>query len=329
MLTKQKLPAPVIVDIFQKYDLGEIKKVEPLVTSGNIAYVIKSDSGKYLLRLSPFGPRWRSKEEIAAELELIDCLLTHNFPVPKPITMKNGKRIIFWKNHFGYLREFFEGEFKSNPTLKEIKKFGKLMGCFHNLVQNYETKNKKEHIWDLEETKKRFQQNKNIILKSNFKKKKEFVKRFDKEISLLNFPKDLPSGTVHEDLGKRHVLWQEDKITGLIDFDRYYHGRLVLDLGQACRGWCFVNGWTRWDKKNFQALIAGYQSKRKLTRIEKKYLVDSIKFGILERSLAFCLRFIGLTQDVEDQDFANRGLFNLVAIVEKNRKQIEKFLEIE
>lgn len=329
MLTKQKLPASVLVDIFQKYDLGKIKKFEPLLTSGNIAYVIKSDKGKYLLRLSPFGPRWRSKEEIAAELELIDRLRTHNFPVPKTITMKDGKRIIFWKNHFGYLKEFIGGEFKSNPTLKEIKRFGKLVGCFHKLVQNYKTKNKKEHIWGLEETKKHFQQNKNIILKSNFGKKKEFVKRFDKEISLLNFPKDLPSGTIHEDLGRRHIIWRKGKIVGILDFDRSYYGKLILDLGEACRGWCFIDNWKEWSNKNFQAFINGYQNERKLAEIEKKYFVDAIKFGILERSLSFCLRFIEDTRDPEDEKFAWHSISEkgLLGVVEKNRKTIENFLK--
>lgn len=328
MLTKQKLPKLVLTNILQKFDLGKIEKIEPLATSGNITYTIKSSKGRCLLRLSPFGPRWRSKEEITAELELIDYLLANNFPVAKPLVAKNGERIISWQNHFGYLREFVDGEFKPNPTLQEIKKFGKLIGWFHSLVQNYKTEHKREHIWDLEETKKHFQQAKKIILKSNFAKKEKFVKKFEKEISLLNFPKNLPQGTIHEDLGKRHILWQKGKIIGMVDFDRCYYGKLVLDLGEACRGWCFIDNWTRWSNRNFQALINEYQNKRKLTKLEKRYLVDAIKFGILERSLAFCQRFILDTHDVEDQTYANHSLFTLVKLVENNREKIEKFLKM-
>jgi len=66
-----------------------------------------------------------------------------------------------------------------------------------------------------------------------------FVIKFEKEISNLSFPKELPQGMIHEDLGKRHVLWQNNKISGILDFDRCYYGKLILDLGQAVRGWCF------------------------------------------------------------------------------------------
>ncbi len=330
MLTKQKLPLFALKNILKKFDLGKLKEIKPLATSGNITYIIKTNRNNYLLRLCPLGGRWRSKKEIAAELELVNYLLKNNFPLPKPILTKRGEQIISWKNHFGYLREFVNAEPKLNPKIKEVEKFGKLIGWFHNLVKNYKTKDERKHIWDLEKTKQSFKQDKGIILKSNFAQKEEFIKRFAEEIFLLNFPKNLPSGTIHEDLGKRHVLWQKDKIVGVVDFDRSYYGKLILDLGEACRGWCFVNNWKKWDNKNFQALITRYQSKRKLTKLEKKYLIDAIKFGILERALSFCLRFIEVTRDPEDEKFAwhsisERGLLGMVNV---NRKKIENLMKI-
>lgn len=330
MLTKQKIPPIVLKKIFEKFDFGVIKKVKPFATSGNISYIINTDKKNYLLRLSPLGFRWRSKQEIEAELEIINYLFINNFPVIQPLTAKNNKQIISWKNHFGYLREFIDAKAKLRPSLKEIEKFGELLGEFHNLIVNYKTKHKRKHIWDLNETKKHFKQDKKIILKSNFKQKKEFIKKFENEISQLNFPENLPSGAIHEDLGKRHILWQKNKIVSIIDFDRSYYGKLILDLGQACRGWCFTNNWKKWSKDKFYALLNGYQNKRKLTDMEKKYLVDSIKFGILERSLSFCLRFVLTTNDPEDAKYALYSISQngLLEMVEKNRKKIEKFLKI-
>jgi len=328
MLIKQKLPSAILKRLLKKFDLGTIKRTKPLATSGNISYIIYTNKKNYLLRLSPVGFRWRSMQEIDAELELINYLLKKKFPVPKPITARNGEQIISYKNHFGYLREFINARPKLNPTLKEVKQFGELFGQFHNLVKNYKTRHKREHIWDLEETKKNFKQDKKMISKSNFRSKK-FIKSFEKEIFSLNFPDGLPSGTIHEDLGKRHVLWHKNKIAGIIDFDRSYYGKLILDLGQACRGWCFVNNWKEWNNKNFHALIKGYQNKRKLTNLEKKYLVDAIKFGILERSLSFCLRFIQVTNDPEDEKYALYSISEngLLGMVERNREKIEKFLK--
>lgn len=330
MLTKQRLPVSTLRKILSGFNLGKLKEVKPLATSGNITHIIKTNRNNYLLRFCPTGQRWRSRKEILAELELINYLLENKLPVSRPMAARDGEFIISWKNHFGYLRDFINGSLKLNPYPKEIKKFGELIGRFHNLVKNYKTNHKRKHIWNLQETKKIFQQNKKLILRSNFKNKREFVEKMAKELSLLNFPEDLPSGTIHEDLGKRHIIWQKDKILGIIDFDRSYYGKLIYDLGEACRGWCFINNWRSWSNKNFQAFINGYQNERKLIKIEKKYLVNAIKFGILERSLSFCLRFIEVTRDPKDEKFAwhsisERGLLGMVNI---NKKKIENLIKI-
>ncbi len=330
MLIKQKLPPAILKNLLKRFNLGIIKKIEPLATSGNISYIVYTNKKNYLLRLSPMGFRWRSMQEIDAELEIINYLLKKKFPVPKPITTQNGEQIISYKNHFGYLREFINARPKLNPTSDEVKQFGELLGQFHNLVKNYKTKHIRKHVWDLEETKKNFEQDKKMISKSNFGQKENFIKSFEKEIFSLNFPDGLSSGTIHEDLGKRHVLWHKNKIVGIIDFDRSYYGKLILDLGEACRGWCFVNNWNEWSNKNLYALINGYQNKKKLTNLEKKYLVDAIKFGILERSLSFCLRFIQVTGDTEDEKYAVYSISENgpLGMVEKNREKIENFLKI-
>jgi len=328
MLTKQKISRFAIEKILNNFDLGKIISIKPLATSGNITYIIKSDKNKYLLRLSPEGFRWRSKGEIRSEIQLIKHLLKYKFPVSLIISSKDDKEVIKSENRFGYIRKFIEGRPKLNPNLKEIEKFGEYLGWFHNLVSGYRTKNKRKHIWDLRETKKNFKEAKIIILKSKFKNKSEFVRKLESNFSAITFPKNLSSGMIHEDLGKRHVLWKKNAIVGIIDFDRSYYGSLLLDLGQACRGWCFTNNWRKWSNKNFLALIKGYQKKRKLTKLEKKYLLSAIKFGILERSLSFCLRFIDVSHDKEDEKYSlySVSLRGLLGMVEENKNEIEKII---
>lgn len=328
MLFKQKLTKEDLKKILGKFDLGRISKTEPMFTSGNIAYLIKTERGKFVFRLCPEGPRFRSKGEITAELELIDYLLKNKFPAPIPVAKKDGQRVVGWKGKFGYLRKYDNRKPDLKPSIAKTKKFGETIGWFHNLIHNFKTKNKRKHIFDLEETKKYFELNKNFILKSNFKKKGEFIEKIEKEFSQMNFPEKLPSGTIHEDLGKRHILWKNNKISCILDFDRSYFGKLILDLGEACRGWCFVNNWSKWSNKNFQALISGYQKKRALTNLEKKYLFKAIKFSVLERAIAFCLRFIENTQDPEDEKYALKSVFYLINLLENNKERINNFLSL-
>lgn len=304
MLTKQKLLEAGLINILKEYNLGKVRKYKSVPTSGNITFLINTDAGKYILRLCPEGDRWRSREEIAAELELIDYLNKHNFSAPRPINKKNGEVIIEYKNKFGYLRKYDSGQANLEPKIRQIEEFGRTLGWFHSLTEDYKTRNKREHIWDPETTQKNLLEDKKNILKSNFPKADKFVTELEKRLSDLSFPDELPQGMIHEDLGKRHVFWKNNKISCILDFDRCYHGKLILDLGQAIRGWCFTDNWQKWSNKNFEALLNGYLKKRKLTNLEKKHLSDAVKFALLERGLAFCLRFIDVTQDPEDSDFA-------------------------
>lgn len=316
-----------LISILKEYNLGEVKEIKKISTSGNITFLIKVDSKKYIFRICPEGFRWRSKEEILAELELINYLNKHNFPAPCPIAKKNGDVVIEYKNKFGYLCKHNSGKDILDPNIKQINEFGKILGWFHFLIDNYKTKNKREHIWDLKTTQKNFLEIKDFILKSNFLKANAFVIKFEKEIFSLSFSEKLPQGMIHEDLGKRHVLWQNDNISGILDFDRCYYGKLILDLGQAIRGWCFIDNWQKWSNQNFKALIKGYFKKRKLSDLEKEYLFNAVKFGILERGLSFCLRFIQINQNQDDQEFAHQSVFELIDILDKNKKEFVKVLE--
>ncbi|MBU4353555.1 phosphotransferase [Candidatus Parcubacteria bacterium] len=326
-LSKQKFSSVALGKILARFNLEKIKKISPLATSGNIAYVIKTADKSYFLRLCPFGHRWRSKKEIEAELELLNYLKKNNFPVYCPVKTNDGEEIVSWKKHCGYLREFSNAAEKLNPLIGEIKKFGEVVGRFHSLTENYKTKNKRTNIFDLKETQKHFKQAKAIILKSSFKDRGKFLEKYEKEILSLDFPNILPAGMIHEDLGKRHVLWNKNKISAIVDFDRAYYGKIVLDLGQACRGWCFTNNWKKWSNDNFRALIGGYQKERKLSLPEKKFLLDAINFAVLERALAFCLHAI-LSGNKKDWRHANNGLFKELELLNQNRSEIEKILKL-
>lgn len=326
MLRKEKILAGDLKKILTDYDLGEIIEVNPIPSSGNIAYLIKAEKGNFFLRICPSGPRYRSREEIASEIELLEYLSQNKFPVPVPYKKKNGQIIVFYKGKYGYLREYDDGEPFLNPNLDQIEQFGKILGQFHSLTAGFKTKNRRLHIFNSEETKKHFALNKKKIVHSKFKNATEFVSKVEKELDSMDFAQDLPSGMIHEDLGKRHVLWNKGKVASLIDFDRTYYGPLILDLGQALRGWCFVNNWTAWSNQNVRALLKGYQSKRKLTGTEKQFLFDAIKFGVLERSISFFLRFIEVTQDPKDAKFAYESAFDFLHMLEDNRDEFERII---
>lgn len=319
-----------IKKILDEFEIGKIWKISRIKTSGNIAYKIRAADIDYFLRLSPTAdPRWRSREEILAELELLEYLRKNNFLVPELIAMKKGDFLISLKRHNGYVRKFINGKEKLTPTFSDIEKFGKKLGEFHKLIQNYKMKYERKHRWGIYETKKILQKNKKFILQNDRVYGEKFIDSFEKEMKELKFSKKLPKGTIHEDLGKRHVIWNKNNIAGIIDFDRAYYGKIILDLGQVCRGWCFDVKWTKWENKKFEALMKGYFTERKLSKIEKDYLVPAIKFAIIERGLSFYLKYLFNKGKMGDLKFALNSVLNrgLLKLVDDNKEKIEKVLQ--
>ncbi|MCX6743876.1 MAG: phosphotransferase, partial [Candidatus Parcubacteria bacterium] len=240
---------PEIINLLSQFEIGQIKSVELVPTSGNNSFLITTDLGQYFLRLCGERNRFRSKEEIEGELDLLDKLKASNFPVIDYLKTKTGERVISFENHNGYLRKYSEGEFVlGNPNEKQLFEVGKNLGKYHYVVADYKIEKRNNINFGLDKTKKFFAEHKEEILKSNFKDANKFVEVFEQEINNLNFSDKLPCGMLHEDLGKRHVIWKGEEILAVIDFDRTYFGPLILDLGQALRGWCFKDNWQTWSK---------------------------------------------------------------------------------
>jgi len=233
-----------------------------------------------------------------------------------PVADREGREIIAWRNHYGYLRKFVRGKEKIHPTTREVETFGKMLGRLHSVTEGYRTKQKRNHVWDVNQTRKYFTEDKNVLLKSSFRDKKAFVQLVEQTLTTLHFPRMLPSGMLHEDLGKRHVLWNGERIAAIIDFDRSYYGALILDLGQAMRGWCFTRNWRAWSDGNAQALLKGYESKRLLAQLERKCLRDAIQFAIVERAISFALRYVQVTRDPDDEKFAWDSIKTLLPMVD-------------
>jgi len=307
-----------ITNLISQYNIGQIKFITPIKTSGNRSFLIVTDLGQYFLRLCGDLHRYRSKEGIEGELDLLDKLKANNFPVIDYIKTKTGERVVNLGNHNGYLSKYLAGEFvQGDPGEKQLATVGKILGRYHKLVENYKIEKRNNLNFGLDKTKRFFEERKEEILKSNFAQAEKFVEVFAKEINNLNFPENLPQGMLHEDLGRRHVIWQDEKITAIIDFDRTYFGPLILDLGQALRGWCFMDNWQNWSQDNARIFLAGYESERKLSDLEKEYLVPAIKFAILERALSFCLKFIYSDKpDKEDERFAWKSLSQQIKQIE-------------
>ncbi len=90
----------------------------------------------------------------------------------------------------------------------------------------------------------------------------------------------LPSGVIHGDLFRDNVLWRDERILALIDFESASEGPFVYDLMVTALAWCYSNSF---QGDLLAQLLASYHEVRPLSG-------DELEALEVEAALA-CLRF--------------------------------------
>ncbi|MDP3990104.1 MAG: phosphotransferase [archaeon] len=285
----------------------KILKINKLETSGNLTYKLKTAKKEYILRLCGIKKRQRTKNEVQAEVELINFLREKEIPVPKLINFRDDFVIILG-DKAGICYEFIDGETTKKTTLTQCYLVGKMLGKIHNLTKNYKFKYPRKR-WGLEETRIKFGEVEGLFSTDEYLQKNNFIERLTSILNQLKFERNLPFGAIHEDLGKRHVLFKNNKINGLLDWDRSYSGPFILDLGQTIRGWCF-DDWKKLNHQKLTRLLDGYENQRKLSLIEKKSLLNAIKFAFIERVIAFVI----FAYNTNKKEYKNHAINDLTLL---------------
>lgn len=271
-----------------------ISEIECIKTFGNVSYLVKSPDNKYIVRLCGVGRRFRCKNEVLSEISLLKFLNDNNFPVPKLISF-NSKELISLGNRNGICYSYAEGEILSTCKENHCYELGLVLGNLHNATLNFSIPFERKK-WDLEATKELFNELDGWFKENKFLESYNFSERIENILFSLSFSSSLSSGAIHEDLGMRHVIFNKEKISCVIDWDRFYRGYFILDLGQAIRGWCFED-WKVLNKQKLNCLLEGYMSVRQLSSLEKESLYDAVKFAFIERIISFALHGIKTNDD--------------------------------
>jgi len=90
---------------------------------------------------------------------------------------------------------------------------------------------------------------------------------------------ELPRGLVHADLFQDNVLFADERLLALIDFEDAGHYKLVYDIGMAIVGTCLVELEIAWPAA--RALLAGYEEVRRLEEGERRAIQASVVYGAM------------------------------------------------
>lgn len=244
---------------------------------------------KYILTL--FEKRVNA-DDLPFFMGLMAHLNSKGIACPLPIVRKSGGVISTIKGKQAVIVTFLKGRSRTQLRNAHVAALGEQVAQMHLATQDYGQT--RENTLSLEGWHALYHKTKSGLdgIRHGLSEKvKDELTFLD-----LHLPKELPSGIIHADIFPDNVFFDEDNITGIIDFYFACADAFAYDLAIVLNAWCFEHRASFNYTKSAQ-LLAHYQRMRPLS------LEEITAFPVLCRAAA--LRFL-LTR-AHDTIYAQTG----------------------
>lgn len=259
-----------IIHLLSQYNLGELVHHRGIKAGiENTNYFITSTKGEYILTIFEH----LNGEELSQYILLLNELSNSQFPCTAPQETHDQKYFTYYKNKPVLFVTKLDGSIVNTTTEKQCYQIGKMLAQLHTLCEGIELvlPNRKDTQWRIKTTN-------NLIHKLPAQEAELLITETD-EYNKYSFS-ELPTGIIHSDLFRDNVLFENDNLTGFIDFYDACYDILLYDLAITVNDWCA-------DKQGniitgkLAALLSGYQSIRKLQKNEKKLWAIMLRFAAM------------------------------------------------
>jgi homoserine kinase type II len=245
-------------DWLGNYSVGRLQACEP-VEAGieNSNYFVTTTQGRYVLTLFERLPA----DELAFYLDLMAHLARHGIPCPAPIADLSDQYLGRLNGKPAALVTRLPGRSIDSPDAAHCEELGALLARMHLAGRSYSAylENPRGPKWW------RFAAREVLgFLKKPQQQLLESELTFQAE---HRFP-DLPRGPVHADLFRDNALFENGRISGVVDF--YFAGVdcLLYDLAVCANDWCLGSDYEL-DPDRGGALLAAYHALRPFAASER------------------------------------------------------------
>jgi len=280
MAVYTKLNKSEIEEIISLYKLKNLESFAPIEEGiENTNYVIIASKKKYILTI--FEKRVK-EQDLPFFCELISLLNKSGFKCPLPLLNLENNPISTFKRKKLTILTFISGKSKENLSNENCEDIGKEAAKLHLLTSNFKIHRK--NALSIESWRNMFENIKDKCIKIH-KDLPNLIEANLKDIE-KNWPSNLPSGIIHADLFKDNIIFENNKVSGIIDFTFSCNDFYALEIAICFNALCFdgVKSNLSFNVTKAKKFIDGYSSIRKLSDQER----NSIK--ILSQGAA--LRFL-------------------------------------
>jgi homoserine kinase type II len=252
------------------YPLGnllELKGIASGITNTN--YFVTTTTGRYVLTLF----EEHSAEELPYFLNLMTHLAERGVPCPHPVKRNDGAQLDELNGKPAALVSCLAGRDIETPDEIHCAEVGRVLANMHVAGEcftdtGHDTRDAQWRLATAEKVLGLLSADDQAILNSTMQRQTN-----------LNV-EALPQGVIHADLFRDNVLFDGNKIGGLIDFYYACRGAFIYDLAIAVNDWC-VNADGSLDKPRVMAMLNPYHAVRPLTEQEKAVWTDILPIAAL------------------------------------------------
>ncbi len=246
----------------QDYAVGEVVELKG-ISSGitNTNYFVTTTQGKYVLTLFEHN----TLEELPYFIDLMSHLSAHGVPCPQPIVNNTGISLHMLNGKPAVLISCLNGRDISSPEPRHCAEVGTVLAKMHLAGQSFVEnvidqphRNPRDIDWRIRTAE---QVMPHLALADQALLKDTLAFQATLDVSAL------PKGIIHADLFRDNVLFDGDKVGGLIDFYYACNDVLAYDLAITVNDWCVQADGTL-DDARLHAMLEAYQAVRPLTEAE-------------------------------------------------------------
>lgn len=262
--------ADELTEWLKAYPLGtllELKGIASGITNTN--YFVTTTTGRYVLTLF----EEHTADELPYFLDLMTHLAERGVPCPHPVKRNDGVQLDELNGKPAALVSCLVGRDIETPNEIHCAEVGRVLANMHLAGESFSgnSHDTRDSVWRQTTADKVFG-----LLSADDQSMLSQVMQRQASLNL----DALPQGVIHADLFRDNVLFDGEKIGGLIDFYYACRGAFLYDLAIAVNDWC-VNADGSLDKPRVMAMLKAYHAVRALTAQEKAVWTDMLPIAAL------------------------------------------------
>lgn len=244
-------------DWLSHYSLGSLLELQGIASGiENTNYFVTTSNGRFVLTLF----EKLSAKELPFYLNLMAHLARHGIPCPSPVADKKNSFLGKLNDKPACIVSRLTGKSLTQPEAAHCAAVGAMLGQMHVASQSFteHMANPRGAAWRAD-TALQVQQ----FLNEQDAELLQSEVAFHQQHALS----DLPQGVIHADLFRDNVLFDSERVGGLIDFYFACNDSLLYDVAITVNDWCMgADG--KLDAARTRALLDAYHAARPFTAEE-------------------------------------------------------------